>query len=93
MGGQIKIDPAKVNNAVNGLQQATNSLGVGSPNVIRGRNQLQFVEKLNEIDAQFKQVLTRYQGLLGSSAQMTTQAVNDFEETDRDIASQIHLGG
>jgi len=92
MSVEIKIDPRQINHAVNELQQATNSLGIENPINIQGRNRLQFLEKLNGIDTQFKQVLTRYQNLLNRSTQMTTKAISDFEETDHDIAKQIHLG-
>lgn len=92
MGTEIKIQYEEAEAALSKLRQSVDSWDTSFPKEIGGENNLEVINKLNELNAQCKKMLETYQELLMDNQETSKQSVEDMEETDQTLHSMISMG-
>ncbi len=92
MGTEIKIQYEEAEAALSKLRQSVDSWDTSFPKEIGGENNLEVINKLNELNAQCQKMLETYQELLMDNQETSKQSVEDMEETDQTLHSMISMG-
>ncbi|RIW28243.1 hypothetical protein D3H55_22015 [Bacillus salacetis] len=91
MNTDIIIRIGEINEILSTLQSAAESF---DPSLIKdtaSANQLDMVNRLNEINILLEEVGEVYKGLLMENNHSARKAILDFKETDDDISASIRL--
>ncbi|WP_257985220.1 YwqI/YxiC family protein [Bacillus sp. T33-2] len=86
---EIKIRYTDVEQALAELKAAVSSLETTFPSSIGGQNQLDVVDRLNDLNGKLQSAMEAYQALLLKNDEAVRKSVEMMRDTDRRIASTI----
>ncbi|CAM3825631.1 YwqI/YxiC family protein [Mesobacillus zeae] len=86
---EIKLDYSKLGTVLSTLHGATSGLEPSMPGDISGKNQLDVVKTLEEINQLFEQVIRDYQSLLVSNETMTKKSIEAMKATDEKLSASF----
>ncbi|RKQ34722.1 YwqI/YxiC family protein [Oceanobacillus halophilus] len=86
---EIKVVQSAVEKALSELRASTTALETSFAKEIQGQNQLDMVDKLNEIRQNYETILATYQALLLQNIESTSKSVETLKQTDERITSSI----
>ncbi|PLR92046.1 hypothetical protein CVD19_20785 [Bacillus sp. T33-2] len=89
MATEIKIRYTDVEQALAELKAAVSSLETTFPSSIGGQNQLDVVDRLNDLNGKLQSAMEAYQALLLKNDEAVRKSVEMMRDTDRRIASTI----
>ncbi|WP_156185303.1 YwqI/YxiC family protein [Rossellomorea marisflavi] len=92
VGTEIKIQYEEAEAALSKLRQSVDSWDTSFPKEIGGENNLEVINKLNELNAQCQKMLETYQELLLDNQETSKKSVEDMEDTDQSLHSMISMG-
>ncbi|MBV6682566.1 YwqI/YxiC family protein [Bacillus sp. JRC01] len=92
MSTEIKIQYEEAEEALSKLRQSVDSWDTSFPKEIGGENNLEVINKLNELNALCQKMLETYQELLLDNQQTSKQSVEDMEDTDQSLHFMISMG-
>ncbi|WGG46455.1 YwqI/YxiC family protein [Rossellomorea sp. DA94] len=91
MHTEIKIQYNETERALSKLRQTIDSWNTTYPKQIGGANELEVINKLNELNEQCQKMLECYQQLLMENQAATQLSLEGMEETDRTLSSAMTL--
>ncbi|MCC5804347.1 YwqI/YxiC family protein [Rossellomorea vietnamensis] len=91
MHTEIKIQYNETERALSKLRQTIDAWNTAYPMQIGGANELEVINKLNELNEQCQKMLEGYQQLLMENQAATQLSVEGMEETDRTLSSTMTL--
>ncbi|MCA0149731.1 YwqI/YxiC family protein [Rossellomorea vietnamensis] len=91
MHTEIKIQYNETERALSKLRQTVDAWNPTYPRQIGGANELEVINKLNELNEQCQKMLKSYQQLLMENQAATQLSVEGMEETDRTLSSTMTL--
>ncbi|MEI2664044.1 YwqI/YxiC family protein [Rossellomorea sp. LJF3] len=91
MHTEIKIQYNETERALSKLRQTIDAWNTTYPRQIGGANELEVINKLNELNEQCQKMLESYQQLLMENQAATQLSVEGMEETDRTLSSAMTL--
>jgi Family of unknown function (DUF5344) len=91
MHTEIKIQYNETERALSQLRQTIDAWNTTYPRQIGGANELEVINKLNELNQQCQKMLESYQQLLMENQAATQLSVEGMEETDRTLSSTMTL--
>jgi hypothetical protein len=91
MHTEIKIQYKETERALSKLRQTIDAWNTTYPRQIGGANELEVINKLNELNEQCQKMLESYQQLLMENQSATQLSVDGMEETDRTLSSAMTL--
>jgi glutamine synthetase type III len=91
MHTEIKIQYSETERALSNLRQTVDAWNPTYPKQIGGANELEVINKLNELNEQCQKMLESYQQLLMENQAATQLSVEGMEETDRTLSSTMTL--
>ncbi|OXS64571.1 hypothetical protein B0G93_101479 [Bacillus sp. V-88] len=91
MHTEIKIQYNETERALSKLRQTIDAWNTTYPRQIGGANELEVINKLNELNQQCQKMLESYQQLLMENQAATQLSVEGMEETDRTLSSTMTL--
>lgn len=89
MSTEIKVIEADVENVLNDLKNSIHSMETSFSTTIQGKCKLEMVDKCNQLNDAFTNVLEMYQTLLLNSEEKTRKSVDVLKETEENIATEI----
>lgn len=91
MHTEIKIQYSETERALSKLRQTIDAWNTTYPRQIGGANELEVINKLNELNEECQKMLESYQQLLMENQAATHLSVEGMEETDRTLSSTMTL--
>ncbi|RIW28916.1 hypothetical protein D3H55_20320 [Bacillus salacetis] len=91
MATEIKIQYKETERALSMLRQAVHAWNSAYPRQVGGDNELQVINKLNELNEQCQEMLESYKQLLLENQAAAQYSVETMEETDHSLSSMITL--
>ncbi|UXH46447.1 YwqI/YxiC family protein [Rossellomorea vietnamensis] len=91
MHTEIQIQYSETERALSKLRQTIDAWNTTYPKQIGGANELEVINKLNELNEQCQKMLESYQELLMENQAATQLSVEGMEETDRTLSSTMTL--
>ncbi|CAN7535495.1 YwqI/YxiC family protein [Rossellomorea sp. LjRoot5] len=91
MHTEIQIKYSETERALSKLRQTIDAWNTAYPRQIGGANELEVINKLNELNEQCQKMLESYQQLLMENQSATQLSVEGMEETDRTLSSTMTL--
>jgi hypothetical protein len=91
MATEIKIQYKETERALSTLRQTVDAWNSAYPRQVGGDNQLQVINKLNELNEQCQKMLESYKQLLLENQAAVQHSVETMEETDHSLSSRITL--
>ncbi|MGE6259915.1 YwqI/YxiC family protein [Heyndrickxia sporothermodurans] len=88
MSTEIKIQYKEVEQALANLRAKTKSLTTTFPTNIGGENQLDVLQRLNELGSDLQKLLNIYQSFLVKNEKATKEAVESMKELDERVSLQ-----
>jgi len=89
--GEIKIETAPINRALNDLSTAGQALNGEFSKELQGDNELSLADKIDEINQYYEKIKQTYQQLLTSNIASTRRAVEVMNEKDEEIAVSMQI--
>jgi hypothetical protein len=91
MAAEIKIQFNETERALSTLRQTVDAWNSHYPRQIGGDNELQVIDKMNELNEQCRKMLESYKQLLLENQAAAHHSVETMEETDHSLSSIITL--
>ncbi|MGF3105764.1 YwqI/YxiC family protein [Rossellomorea sp. DUT-2] len=91
MGEELKIRYSAVEQAVTNIDNAAGSLDTELPTDAAGGNQLDVVERINELSHQLREIRDLYKEILAKNNQSVKKSLISMEEADHQLSSSIKL--
>jgi hypothetical protein len=91
LGEELKIRYSAVEQAVTNIDNATGSLDTELPTDAASGNQLDVVERINELSHQLREIRDLYKEILAKNNQSVKQSLISMEEADHQLSSSIKL--
>lgn len=91
MSTEIKIKQSEIEQALTQMKSSSEALTSSFPSSIGSGNQLDVVNKLNEINRKLEQLTENYKALLLHNEEMTRQSVQQMMEKDQQLSSNMQL--
>ncbi|MGD6849065.1 YwqI/YxiC family protein [Rossellomorea aquimaris] len=91
MGEELKIRYSAVEQAVTNIDNAAGSLDTELPTDAAGGNQLDVVERINELSHQLREIRDLYKEILAKNNQSVKKSLTSMEEADHQLSSSIKL--
>jgi|GEM_PF-5543556 len=89
--GEIKIETAPINRALNDLSTAGQAFNGEFSKELQGDNELSLADKIDEINQYYEKIKQTYQQLLTSNIASTRRAVEVMNEKDEEIAVSMQI--
>ncbi|MHA7138139.1 YwqI/YxiC family protein [Rossellomorea arthrocnemi] len=89
MGEELKIRYSAVEQAVTNIDNAAGSLDTELPTDAAGGNQLDVVERINELSHQLREIRDLYKEILAKNNQSVKKSLISMEEADHQLSSSI----
>jgi hypothetical protein len=90
LGEELKIRYSAVEQAVTNIDNA-GSLDTELPTDAAGGNQLDVVERINELSHQLREIRDLYKEILAKNNQSVKKSLTSMEEADHQLSSSIKL--
>jgi Family of unknown function (DUF5344) len=91
LGEELKIRYSAVEQAVTNIDNAAGSLDTELPTDAAGGNQLDVVERINELSHQLREIRDLYKEILAKNNQSVKKSLTSMEEADHQLSSSIKL--
>lgn len=91
VGEELKIRYSAVDQAVTSIDNAAGSLDTELPMDSASGNQLDVVERINELNHQLREIRNLYKELLAENNQSVRKSLISMEEADHQVSSSIKL--
>lgn len=91
MSTEIKIRYGEVEQALSRLKDSTQALDTSMPSNIGGKNVLEVINRLNELNGKMKVLLTAYKTLLQQNENSTQHSVQMMREADEKLAHSTNM--
>ncbi|MEN1970027.1 YwqI/YxiC family protein [Lentibacillus sp. N15] len=85
----IKVEKDPIKQAVSTLKQSTQAVESSFPEEMEGKNQLDLLKQLMELNETYADILKSYQTLLLQHIQITEDSVASFIEMDETLANYL----
>ncbi|RFU65385.1 hypothetical protein D0466_05695 [Peribacillus glennii] len=86
---EIKLRSSDIKAALKEMNSAAEALETSYPSDIASRNQMDIVNRMNEINASMQQALETYKKLLLSNVDSTMKSTEWLEHVDAEVARAI----
>ncbi|BCB05832.1 YwqI/YxiC family protein [Bacillus sp. KH172YL63] len=91
MGEELKIRYSAVEQAVTNIDNVAGSLDAELPTDVASGNQLEVVERINELNHQLREIRDLYKEILAKNNQSVKKSLTSMEEADHQLSSSIKL--
>lgn len=85
---EINLNEATIKQAISTLSSSTKAL-TSTLSEVKGKNELECIERINKINAAYSSLLTQYQALLLKNITITEKTVEAFIEKDQNLATTL----
>ncbi|MFT0802638.1 YwqI/YxiC family protein [Bacillus swezeyi] len=89
MSQEIKVKTGEVKEALSKLQHSAEALKPNVPTDIKGKNNLDVVKKIEDMNKDLKELTKAYASALSKQIAQTESAVETMKDTDNKLASSI----
>ncbi|WP_257349851.1 YwqI/YxiC family protein [Pseudalkalibacillus decolorationis] len=89
---EIKIEQSTVEPVFNDLKSRTNELDTVKPNLEFNESKLDFIQKIEEIEATYYETINQYKTLLIKAESDAWSSVSSFIQCEENIANDIKKG-
>ncbi|MEC1260097.1 YwqI/YxiC family protein [Bacillus swezeyi] len=89
MSQEIKVKTGEVKHALSKLKHSAEGIKSSVPTDISGKNHLDVVKKIEEMNKDLKELAETYASALSKQIAQTESAVETMKDTDKKLASSI----